>query len=381
MAARFAGSQRVGDRRRRRLAVEADEGAPPETSRQDLPARGGKRLSIDQAHTEPGESTQQPEVTFPVAQLVPLERWKYAVVAAVSVLINGGLLVASWLAPRLATVVGPAAERILEPVSGPAVKWYSSLLLLLSAQFAILIWWARSRSLKDFEGRYWLWNRAALIWLAFSACLTLDAGQTAVDLIRHFRPSLAPAAAVLAWLLPASLIGFSTARGLYREMSGCRASRILFLMAIGCYAAAAGFDLELLASLRSRAQALLVQASLLTGHVTLFFSMWIHARHVIHCSVEPEPTQERTWRIPRPHFRWLRLSYFRRRQRPVVAEQPVSLPPLTVPAPKGRRRRKSDATAANNNDPAGEVSGDQAEPRNGEPVELEDIAGAGDSAE
>jgi len=54
-----------------------------------------------------------------------------------------------------------------------------------------------------------------------------------------------------------------------------------------------------------------VQAGLLTGHVALFTSMWLHARHVVHLSADPAPGPNRIWRIPRPHFRVSRPKWIR----------------------------------------------------------------------
>lgn len=392
MSARFAGSQRVGDRRRRRLAVEADEGADPSFPRQVLPAPEGMSRSVDPAHNDPAPAAELSSGSFPMAQMIPVERWKYAVAGAAVLAMNAVLAAAGWLAPSLSSSAGPAIERILSPANGPATKWYSGLLLGLSAQLAILIWWARSRSLKDFDGRYWQWTRAAAIWLAFSGCIALDGAQAAVDTLRYFRPNLSTGYASLAWLIPAGLIGFSIARGLHHEMSGCRTSRMLFLSAVACYVTSVAFELGLAASIGPRVQALLVQTGLLTGHAALLFSMWFHARHVVHCSSEPAHSKKRAWRIPRPHFRMPRLPAFKhlRRQRVAVADE---TPAAALKGPRGRRRASDAVESAASSDTADATQTPNAPPadaapskprfridtRHDEPVELEDVAATRDA--
>jgi hypothetical protein len=386
MGARFAGSQRVGDRRRRRLAVEADEGSAPAIERQAIPAPQGTSRSVDLSHTEAPDIAELPFDTLPIAQIVPPEWWKYAAGGIAVLGMNCALVAAAWFAPQVSAVAGPAAERIFSPANGPATKWCSGLLLGLSAQMALLIWWARSRSLKDFDGRYWLWTRAAAAWLAFSGCLAIDARQTAIDVVRHFRPDLNQRYSALAWLIPASLVGISIARGLLREMRGCHTSRILFSTALAGYVAAVGFELGLASSIEPRMQALLSQIGLLTGNAALFFSMWVHARHVIHCSSEPAQPNSRTWRIPRPHFHMPRLPAFgslRRRSVAGTVEMPVA-------APKSARSRKRGAVVAEPVAPAAAAPAAQVpesppaaaippkprfriDVRHDEPVELKDV--------
>ncbi len=393
MGARFAGSQRVGDRRRRRLAVEADECADASTERQALPAPEGASRSVDLPHADTANTRELPYGVLPIAQIVPPEWWKYAAGGIAVLGMNCALVAAGWLAPQVSAAAGPAVERIFSPANGPATKWYSGLLLGLSAQLALLIWWARSRSLKDFDGRYWLWTRAAVAWLAFSGCLAIDAGQAAVDVLRHFRPDLNQGYSALAWLIPASIVGISIGRGLLREMSGCRTSQMLFSTALAGYVAAVGFDLGLTSSIEPRVQALLSQIGLLTGNAALFFSMWVHARHVIHCSSDPAQSSKRMWRIPRPHFHMPRLPAFqslRRRNVAAAVETPAEAPK----SPRTRKRESVAAEAAAPSDAAPAAQTPDSPPaaapppkprfridvRHDEPVELKDVVATRDES-
>jgi hypothetical protein len=393
MSARFAGSQRVGDRRRRRLAVEADGGGDHSNLRQDILAPVGQTRLVDRPHVDTAPAAELTAAQFPITQIIPIERWKYAVAGVAVLTLSGGLAVAGWLATNLSGAAGPAIARILAPVNGPATKWFSSLLLVLSAQLAVLIWWARSQSLKDFEGRYWLWTRAAAIWLAFSGCIALDVGQAAVDVLRHFRPNLSLGYSALAWLIPACTIGFSIARGLYREMSGCRASRVLFGTAMACYVVAAGCDLGAASALETQIQALLVQVGLLTGHASLFFSMWVHARHVVHCSPDPAQSKKSKWRIPRPHFPMPKFLAFKRRQLPDAIDT-TETQTESSKSPRSRKREPVSVEPAAPSDGAPVQQPQNAPPasdvlskpryridaRHNEPVELKEVAAPRDES-
>jgi hypothetical protein len=66
---------------------------------------------------------------------------------------------------------------------------------------------------------------------------------------------------------------------------------------------AAGLRIAGPAEVTEATRELLVGTSLLAAHVSIFLSMWIHARYVVHCTSEPAAGPQIRWRIPRPHFR------------------------------------------------------------------------------
>jgi hypothetical protein len=180
-------------------------------------------------------------------------------------------------------------------------------LLLVSAELALLIWWGRSQSQKDFDGRYWLWIRITLAWLALSGCVAASAPAVCRATILHFRPEISGIGATLGWLMPASIAGTSIVLALHREMRGCRWSGVQLWIAAVLYLAAGILEVagDELISLVSRM--IVLQAALLAGHVSLLTSMWVHARHVLRCTSDPAVRPQSGWRIPRPHFRLPRL--------------------------------------------------------------------------
>lgn len=334
MGARFAGSQRLGDRRRRRLAVQPEDGA------RELSAPAGRARAIDGPHSQ-GVSESSGDIHFPVSKLVPEEWWKHLVVGLACLAISAGLLAAGALARDWSPVLGPGIERLFAFPDAPAARWFSSLLLLLSAQLTLLIWWARSRSHKDFNGQYWLWIRAALVWLAFSGGIASAAHRAAFETIQHIRPGLPAGLATLAWLLPAMSVGVWMVGALGREMQGCRPSRTLLFLAAAAYLSAAGLAIDFQGLIAPAMGLLLRRAFLLSGHVSLFLSMWWHARHVLYCCPDPAIRAESKARIPGPHFRL--LSRYLSRSGPKQSAPEAQREPTEKPVTgKARSARNCD---------------------------------------
>lgn len=314
MGTRFAGSPRVGDRRRRLMAAGTDDVAGDSAPLEQLPAPVGRSRVVDGAHSLTPATPSQIAIGPPLSSLVPRAWWQYAIAGLLCLLIGGAMTVAGCHTSALGVLLGPQAAALFELPNGPVAKWFSSLLLLLAAQVSLFIWWARAQSLKDFDGRYWLWIRVACICLMFSGCVAIDANGICQSIVHHFRPRIGGWRLMLGWLVPAAVIGGLTVRALSREMRGCRVSRLLMLTTAGCYLTAAllGLELELPCTLATRN--LLIQSVLIAGHIALFVGLWCHARHVVYCTADPASVPVRTWRIPRPHFRIPSLRLPRRRK-------------------------------------------------------------------
>lgn len=347
MEARFAGSQRVGDRRRRRLAVGADDNADNPNADgtirpNELAAPAGSFRAADGAHTEGPSLEPSAGLYLPIARIIPAAGWKYLAGGLLGLAISAAIVIAGYFAPVIETFAGPGISDLLALPNGRAAQWLSGLLLLLCSQLSLVIWWARSRSLEDFEGRYWLWIRTAGVWLFCSGCVSVEAHNAVLKTLLYLRPDLSREYANLCWMFPAAILGVLLVGALVREMRGCRASRAILLIACACQLLTAGLHLELESFFSSGARVILVQAGLLAGHVLLFVSMWLHARHVLHCTAEPAPHVRRTWRIPRPHFgfsRWRPIQSWRNRKNAVELRAPQE-------GPKSRRKRPAAEAAA-----------------------------------
>jgi hypothetical protein len=330
MGARFAGSQRLGDRRRRRLAVETDDAATTAGWNETLPARVGAIRNAEGAHTgQPPSVRDDRSFGLAAAKVVPQEWWKYVAAAMASLATTAGILIAGWRASELATALGPGVEGLVAFPAAPVAKWFSGLLLTIASQLALFTWWARSRSEKDFDGRYWLWIRATGMWLTLGGCVSTDAHRALCETLQYIWPETSDRSAILGWLVPVWVVGVAIMIPLAREMRGCRWSRSLLLLGAGFYLAAAGLHIALETLVPPSVRQLLLEASLLAGHQCVFFSMWLHARHVLHWTVDPAIQSKSSWSIPRPHFKLPRL----RRKPAVQAESREA----SVPAPHVHR--------------------------------------------
>jgi hypothetical protein len=359
MGARFAGSQRLGDRRRRRLAVETDDVSGNAGRGSGLSAPPGITRTLDHADADHSSIHPIPSAELAIAGVIPPQWWKYLIGGLGCLATSGGLVMAGCYASETCSALGPGMERLFAFPDAPVVRWFSSLLLSVSAQLAVFIWWTRSQSQKDFEGRYWLWIRVAFAWLIFGGCVATSANAACSATLLHFWPELSVRTATLGWLIPTSVAGIATLLSLAREMRGCGWSYALLRLAAGSYLIAAGLHLELEALVSPARRELLLNAALLGGHTGLFMSMWLHARHVKYCTSDPATPPNSGWRIPRPHFRLLGL----RRNR--------SLKPEAQPADAPLARRKRPARSST---PESESASDPA-PDNIPAVERTEVSG------
>lgn len=340
MDARFAGSQRLGERRRRRLAVESEELQTSESPGESLPVRPGAERTVHRVAEQPPADL----VPLPLQGLIPAQWWKYALGAVCQVLVGAGILAAAWQASIWSTFTGPGMTRLFSLPDPPVAAWYSGILLNLSAQLALLIWWGRSRSLTDFDGRYRLWTRTAAVWMSFGFCAVTGAHLAWSETVLHYWRPAVPQIDVLAWLVPAAATGLVFLYALNREMSDCRNSRVLLFVAAACYAAAGSLQLEFKLPLAARMRELAQVGSALLGHVALFLSMWLHARHVLHFTADPSSAPRRRLRIPRPHFRLPKFGFSRRRADSPEAE--ASATPEQEPARRSKSRKPRKSSAA-----------------------------------
>src|SRR5437763_1235193 len=132
MDARFAGSQRLGDRRRRRLAVETDDACEDTSSAVELPAAPGKKRLVDRAPGQSGLVAKAASIMLPVTVVVPAEWWKYLIGALTPVSITAGILYAGLQAAEWSAATGPGIIRLFGLADPSIAKWLTSLLLFVS---------------------------------------------------------------------------------------------------------------------------------------------------------------------------------------------------------------------------------------------------------
>ena len=307
MAARFAGSRHIDSRRRRRLATENGEVAAEETAETDE-VREERLQGRDDA-------VQQTLRHFPVRKVISRRPWKVIACCFAVLASAAGLIVTAWLGVTQPELLGPALVSLFQLPQPRAMLAAETGMTLLAGQLCLLIWWARSRSLQDFNGRYHFWLSAAFTCFGISMC-TASGLHTAVVETLSLRQSLptieglsASDLLVAVWLAPTALIILVVARGMTREMSGNRAGLLFHRAAVLLFMLWAGSQLELsrhqLLALSSHSlvqdqpalatgmaavldQLPLVAASAgLLSTCLLFLATLLHTRYVIFLSVNP----------------------------------------------------------------------------------------------
>jgi hypothetical protein len=287
----FAGSDRADERRRRRLAVEA------EGSESTEPRDSGLGDSLERFFAATGkEAVGLSPRDCPITNVIATQAWKHWVAGALGLIVALGLLFAGYTHPQWAGNLGPGIPRLLKISSSPVFAWANSLILFASAQTALLILWARSRSLRDFDGRYRIWAWAAATWLLLSFSSATQAHQAWSETILHHFPWRAPGAALWCWLVPASIWGWGLALRLEQDMREDPLGYWVFLAACGWHLACVGLlgQREFWPqNLNPGLNQLSLAACQLVGAMTLLLSMSLHARHVLYFSAEPPPGKRR----------------------------------------------------------------------------------------
>lgn len=287
----FAGSERVGERRRRRLAVES------EGSEQPLPRTSGIGDPLLRFFASTGtEAKQLTACNCPTATFVSAPAWKHWAVVLGGIVISSGALLAGLTWPEWGPGYGPGLARLLKTTSSPVVTWLYTLVLFMAAQCATLILWARSRSERDFHGNYRIWGWAAATWLLFSFVVATQAHLALSETVLYHIHWKTPGATLWCWLLPAAAWGWGIGLRLEPELRTDRAGHWMFLAAGAWYMAVAGILCQQEVwpnACPTQLSAILAAAFQLLGHASLFLSTSLHARYVLLFSAEPPAIKRR----------------------------------------------------------------------------------------
>lgn len=226
----------------------------------------------------------------PALCVIPPQLWKHLLAACVGLLLGAGLLAGGYHEAAWAKKLGPGFGRLCSLSQGTLVGWYSEALLIGASQAALLIRWARSRSLKDFAGGYQIWGWTAGLWLLLSVCLATGAHRAWSETLIFLWPEELKGHATFCWLAPTVLIANWLLIRLQQEMGACPLSRWTFVLAILLYCGAGVVYLrgESVGRLVGEDLGIVVlDGFLLAGHITLLLSMTLHARHVLYINAEP----------------------------------------------------------------------------------------------
>ncbi len=304
MTARFAGSRTLDERRRRRLASNESERSPGSASGKSSPSEPD----------EPAEA--EVKIThFPLRKVISPKGWKISLVGALVFLAGAGILAAS-LSTADSRTLGPGWTRLVHPHGGALARMFHAAVLLFSGQTALLIWWARSQSLRDFGGRYHLWLWSAVGSMLAAGSLAGDWHWAWSDTICWLWSARFPQRDVLCWMVPGLILAGILWRKLRADMRDSTASSLLlWLSAAACLGACLfrlGIDRTGWDDPARQFSGACLQMLTCTA---LFVSFLVHARFVIHISAEPPIYRPSLWarcfqgiktligRLPRPKLK------------------------------------------------------------------------------
>ena len=271
MSTGFAGSARLGERRRRRLATETIE-----------PGKGRRRHRVDPAHVDSPDDVPLVAIESPLHAWLPQRRGWLVVATAASFV---GLVVALWVALR--AELDPRWQQLVGIKSGHLISTLGTLLLAGSAQWCWVIYWYRKRGRRDFRGDYRRWLLAGLTFLLALPCWTANIHLEFAKAIRPFVSEAASSEPDLCWMVPFGTAAALYAFGLLREMLPLRLRGLLLVGGLGWLAFAAAL---LLCGESVMASAACRLASMMATVVALwcfFHCLWLQARHVVRVSNEP----------------------------------------------------------------------------------------------
>ncbi len=173
----FAGSRSLDERRRRRLATGAEtvalEAVAEPAPRRPAPAK------VMQKRRSPSH--------FPLRKVISARYWKLAAIVLGAMLAGAAILGGGWAAANFGQQLGPGFVLLFGLDAARLVRGFAAVGLLLAGQLALLISWARSQSLQDFNGRYRGWVFCAIF--AFVAAFGMQT-QLAAAWTRHGRLAL-----------------------------------------------------------------------------------------------------------------------------------------------------------------------------------------------
>tara|TARA_R110002111_G_scaffold262875_1_gene342482 strand:- start:23829 stop:25082 length:1254 start_codon:yes stop_codon:yes gene_type:complete len=262
----------MDERRRRRLASESSE---------SLDDSNDDSTSQTIARTNRFKAGQ-----YPLRTVIFPKRWKLALYYLPVFFCFAGLMAADFYRSEFC-LADSALSGYLSLEQSPLPLYLSGTLLFVAGQIALLIASLRTQSLHDFSGRYRLWKWVAGGLFLFALCTTTQLHHvwaTTVIELRLF--DWGPHTQLLAWLVPAVVLGLSISLMTYLEMRGDRAGLNFTILAVAAYVANLTFMFT--GNLIPwEAQHYLIGAGLLYfAHWSLFAGLLLHTHHLLYRSVD-----------------------------------------------------------------------------------------------
>lgn len=252
----------------------------------------------------------------------------------------------------------PARQGLGDLVSlqGPLPRFFSTLALLATAQLSFLILWHRSRSRKDFMGRYRIWGWAGAFWGITCISVATDIHLPAARLACRLWPVNCWHPETMYWLAPLATGVLSLYRLLGREMRHSRASSVAWNVAFGLGVLAGAMQFGLGNGLPARWRIATAVGLTMLWHFSLALTFLLHARFVTHVTNEAAPkVPSLSYRVGLALFRLLSLLGSRLLR--------IRLPRVSWKTPRWRwGARPATATALLRNEQPGKKQTPSAKP-------------------
>jgi hypothetical protein len=279
MSGRFGGSRSLDERRRRRIAAESEEPAAVAVAAAPAP--------LKRAAPEKVEGRRRGPSHFPLRRAISARAWKLAAVGVLGLAVAAGILAGGWVVHLAPTRFGPGMGELFDLKKAVLPRCYATVLTFLSGELALVLWWLRSQSLRDFSGRYRGWVLCAVLALGAAVAVQINATDAWSRSVCWLWPRAFWKKSELSWIVPAVLVALPALRFLDREMRDCRASRALLWLSMLLASGLTGLILARPLPLLAGQSRLIECASAMSAALSFFLSLLFHARHAIYVTVEP----------------------------------------------------------------------------------------------
>ena len=282
MTAKFAGSGSLDDRRRRRLAQESQD-LPAQPSRTSKRGKKAQEESSDQQ--DYAVSTKTDVVAN--ESLIPASIWKVLATSFISFALWGLLI---WF--NLRGPLPAAFAPILHPNTGTGFRFLSVLSLMVTSQLSLIIFWYRSRSRKDFNGRYRIWGWAGAFWSVICLTTALQLHVPVSQLLYQKLPIHCWRPETIYWFVPYAIGALALHQLLAQDMRLSRLSRRLWGSVLVASVFVATLTLGLDRFFASASRDLVYSSSITGWQLLLMTTMLAHARFVVHVTNEAAPKRQ-----------------------------------------------------------------------------------------
>ena len=219
-----------------------------------------------------------------LTDLVPRRLITFGLIMLAGFAIIGGLeALYSWMPQLAANTTDSSIAAFDLDAEGSLATWYSSLLLLLAACAAVLVYMVRRHKMDDYQGNYRVWLWAAMCWVLMSIDESSSLHEGFKEMMAYATGSrvIEGSDGSIWWVVPYFFLLGAVGSRLLADMRECKLSTAAFLTTAVCYAVAVVTQLGWIMP-ESGARGVMLEEGLeMTGNLMLLTAMALHARYVI----------------------------------------------------------------------------------------------------